>query len=130
FSGRSRRPPRATTCSRWRSPPPWGRASASTRRRRARRREDERMRRAEKVDSVEAIRQDLGRATLAVLAEYRGLTVTQMNRFRRAVREADGRCRVAKNTLAKRAVSSSRYDKLGPMLRGPLALVLGFKDPV
>src|SRR5436309_6001376 len=53
-----------------------------------------------------------------------------MNRFRRAVREAQGRCRVTKNTLAKRAVTASRYEKLGPMLGGPLALILGFKDPV
>jgi large subunit ribosomal protein L10 len=88
------------------------------------------MRRAEKVDSVQEIEDDLGRATVAVLAEYRGLTVVEMNRFRRAVREAQGRCRVAKNTLAKRAVSSGRYEQLAPMLRGPLALILGFKDPV
>jgi large subunit ribosomal protein L10 len=88
------------------------------------------MRRAEKVDSVKEIQDDLGRATVAVLAEYRGLTVTQMNRFRHAVREAQGRCRVAKNTLAKRAVSASRYEPLTPMLRGPLALIIGFKDPV
>ena len=88
------------------------------------------MRRAEKTESVQAIRDDLGRATVAVLAEYRGLTVVQMNRFRRAVREAEGRCRVTKNTLAKRAVSASRYEQLGPLLRGPMALILGFKDPV
>jgi len=88
------------------------------------------MRRAEKVDSVQEIQDDLGRATVAVVAEYRGLTVVEMNRFRRAVREAQGRCRVAKNTLAKRAVSSGRYEQLAPMLRGPLALILGFKDPV
>ena len=88
------------------------------------------MKRAEKVDSVRAIQDDLGRATVAVLAEYRGLTVVQMNRFRRAVREAQGRCRVTKNTLTKRAVSTSRYDKLGPLMHGPTALILGFKDPV
>lgn len=88
------------------------------------------MKRAEKVDSIQEIQDDLGRATVAVLAEYRGLTVTQMNRFRRAVRDADGRCRVAKNTLAKRAVTSSRYERLTPLLRGPTALIIGFKDPV
>src|SRR5262245_8082991 len=88
------------------------------------------MRRSEKVDNVQEIQDDLGRATVAVLAEYRGLTVVQMNRFRRAVREANGRCRVAKNTLARRAVATGRYDQLGPMLRGPLALIFGFKDPV
>jgi large subunit ribosomal protein L10 len=88
------------------------------------------MRRAEKVESVDEIQQDLERATVAVLAEYRGLTVVQMNRFRKAVREADGRCRVAKNTLARRAIASGPYEKLGPMLRGPLALIIGFRDPV
>ena len=88
------------------------------------------MRRAEKVENVGGLQNDLGRATLAVLAEYRGLTAGQMNKFRRAVREAQGRCRVAKNTLAKRAVASSRYEKLTPMLNGPVALILAFKDPV
>ena len=88
------------------------------------------MRRAEKVQNVEELRDELGRATVTVLAEYRGLTVTQMNRFRRAVREAKGRCRVAKNTLARRAIASSRYAKLESLLGGPTALIIGFADPV
>src|SRR5437763_1055323 len=90
------------------------------------------MKRAEKIESVQELSGDLGRATVAVLAEYRGLTAGQMNRLRRAIREADGRCRVAKNTLAKRAVSasSSRYERLGPLFQGPLALLIGFRDPV
>ena len=88
------------------------------------------MKRAEKTDRVRELKDDLERATVAVLAEYRGLTVVQMNRFRRAVREADGQCRVGKNTLARRAVEASRYEQLKPMLQGPLALILGFKDPV
>ena len=88
------------------------------------------MRRAEKVENVRGLQDDLGRATVAVLAEYRGLTAGQLNRFRRAVREAQGRCRVGKNTLAKRAVAATRYEKLTPLLSGPTALILGFKDPV
>src|SRR2546425_10207760 len=90
------------------------------------------MKRAEKIDSVQELSGDLGRATVAVLAEYRGLTAGQMNRLRRAIREADGRCRVAKNTRAKRAVSasSSRYEQLGPLFQVPLALLIGFRDPV
>src|SRR5881397_886893 len=88
------------------------------------------MKRAEKIESVQELSGDLGRASLAVLAEYRGLTAGQMNRLRKAIREIDGRCRVAKNTLAKRAVTASRYERLGPMLRGPMALIIGFKDPV
>jgi large subunit ribosomal protein L10 len=88
------------------------------------------MKRAEKVDSVSEITADLGRAKVAVLAEYRGLTAGQMNHLRRVVRAADGRCRVTKNTLARRAATGSPYEKLVPLFEGPLALLLGFRDPV
>jgi large subunit ribosomal protein L10 len=88
------------------------------------------MKRAEKLEAVQTLEGELQRSTVTVVAEYRGLTVTEMNRLRRAVREADGRCRVAKNTLAKRAASVARHEKLAPMLRGPLALIIGFRDPI
>jgi large subunit ribosomal protein L10 len=88
------------------------------------------MKRAEKVQNVEALSGDFARASVAVLAEYRGLTAGQMNKLRRVVREADGRCRVTKNRLAKRAIATSGYALLGDMLKGPTALIIGFKDPV
>ena len=70
------------------------------------------MRRAEKAEGVELLQGEFSRATVTVLAEYRGLTAGQMNRLRKAVREADGRCRVAKNRLAKRAVAESANEKV------------------
>jgi large subunit ribosomal protein L10 len=88
------------------------------------------MNRAEKVENVGALTDDFAKASVAVLAEYRGLTAGQMNKLRRVVREAEGRCRVAKNRLAKRAIGGSRYESLGDMLKGPTALIIGFKDPV
>jgi large subunit ribosomal protein L10 len=88
------------------------------------------MKRAEKEASVAALHDEIDRATVAVLAEYRGLTAGEMTRLRRAVREADGRCRVTKNTLTKRAVKETRYAKLDGMLRGPTAVIIGFRDPV
>src|SRR4029453_14506361 len=88
------------------------------------------MKRAEKGERVEVLQDEFGRASVTVLAEYRGLTALQMNRLRKAVREADGRCRVAKNRLAPRAVAGSANEKVVPLLRGPLALLMGFADPV
>jgi large subunit ribosomal protein L10 len=88
------------------------------------------MKRGEKVSNVEALNGEFRTATVAVLAEYRGLTAQQLDRLRRAVREQGGRCRVAKNRLAMRAVSATRYEPLGSMLKGPTALMLGFKDPI
>jgi large subunit ribosomal protein L10 len=88
------------------------------------------MKRAEKVESVELLQDEFGKASVTVLAEYRGLTAIQMNKVRKAVRDADGTCRVAKNRLARRAVADSRNAGLGDKLTGPLALFIGFKDPV
>jgi large subunit ribosomal protein L10 len=88
------------------------------------------MNRAEKAANVEALTDDFQKATVTVLAEYRGLTSGQLNKLRRAVREADGRCRVAKNRLAKRAIADTRYAWLEKMLAGPTALLIGFKDPI
>ena len=45
------------------------------------------MRRAEKVEAVQELEGDLRRATVAVLADYRGLTAGQMTRLRKAVRD-------------------------------------------
>ena len=88
------------------------------------------MRRAQKTEVVETVQQELERATVAVLAEYRGLTAGELDKLRKAVRQADGRCRVSKNTLTRRAAAGSRYEKLTPHLRGPAAVILGFRDPV
>jgi len=88
------------------------------------------MRRQEKVDNVGVLREEFSRAKVAVVADYRGLTAGQFDAFRSAVRAVDGRCRVAKNRLAKRAIEGTAYTDLEPFLQGPTALILGFDDPV
>lgn len=88
------------------------------------------MKRAAKVEAVESLRGELARARVAVLADNRGLTALQMNRVRRAVREAEGRCRVSKNRLARRAIAGGRYQAMEGLLRGPTTVILGFADPV
>ena len=37
---------------------------------------------------------------------------------------------MTKNRLAKRAIDGSPYAAMGEMLKGPTALIIGFKDPV
>jgi len=88
------------------------------------------MKRQEKVDSVASIRDELSRATVAVVADYRGLSAGDFDVLRRAVRGVNGRCRVSKNRLTKRAIEGTPYAHLEPLLRGTTALVLGFDDPV
>ena len=88
------------------------------------------MKRAEKAENVEELTRDFRKATVAVLAEYRGLTARQMNNLRRTIREANGRCRVTKNRLAKRAIADTHCAPIGENLKGPTALIIGFKDPI
>ena len=88
------------------------------------------MRHQDKVDNVGTLREEFSRAKVAVVAHYRGLTAGQFDAFRSAVRAVDGRCRVAKNRLAKRAIEGTTYAHLEALLEGPTALILGFDDPV
>jgi large subunit ribosomal protein L10 len=88
------------------------------------------MNRQQKIESVALIRDELCRATVAVVADYRGVSAGEFDAFRRAVRGVGARCRVAKNRLAKRAIEGTPYAHLEPLLRGTTALVLGFDDPI
>jgi len=88
------------------------------------------MKQEEKVANVADLVEDFDRATVTVVVDYRGLSAGEFDDVRRAVRAVDGRCRVAKNRLAKRAIAETRYAPLAPLLQGPTALIIGFQDPV
>ena len=83
-----------------------------------------------KPEIVASIRERLDRASVAVLAEPRGLTVAQVTRLRTKIRSLEGEYKVAKNTLAIRAVNETPFAPLAPLLEGPTALVFGYGDPV
>jgi large subunit ribosomal protein L10 len=84
----------------------------------------------DKEQVVEALRERLGRASIALLAAPSGLTVAQVTRLRGKMRELSGEYKIAKNTLAKRAVADTDFAALDGMLKGPTALVFGYGDPV
>jgi len=68
-------------------------------------------------------------ALSVVAAEYRGLTVAQLTRLRSEARKARVYVRVVKNTLARRAVSGTQFECVGPGLKGPLILAFSQDDP-
>lgn len=69
-------------------------------------------------------------AKMAIVTEYRGLTVAQLTRLRREIRLASGEYRVIKNTLARRALKDTGYGSLERLLEGPNGWVFAFQDPV
>ena len=85
--------------------------------------------RPEKVAVVEELADRLSRATMAVLADYRGLTVGQLADLRRQLRPQNVELRVAKNTLARLAARQTGREVLLPALEGPTAFVFSFGDP-
>lgn len=78
------------------------------------------------VDDVNAVASS---ALSAVLADYRGLTVTEMTELRKLAREQSVYLRVVRNTLAKRAVQGTEFECLNDALVGPTILALSIEDP-
>ena len=86
------------------------------------------MARPHKVEQVEEISDRLKRARVAVLTDYRGLTVTQLQDLRGRLRGADVEYRIVKNTLARRAAVEAGHDDFQDLLKGPVAIAFGYDD--
>lgn len=81
---------------------------------------------AKNIATVSRLQEQLQQAKSVVLADYRGLTVADMQALRAQIRAVGGTLTVAKNTLIKLALPR---DPLQRVLRGPTALILSQKDP-
>ncbi|HEY2879593.1 50S ribosomal protein L10 [Nocardioides sp.] len=79
------------------------------------------MARAEKQAAVAEIVESFNDAAGAVLTEYRGLTVKQLQELRRSLGE-NANYAVVKNTLAKLAAKDAGIDGFDDLLTGPTAI--------
>jgi large subunit ribosomal protein L10 len=88
--------------------------------------------RADKEQAVSALSNDLSRMKLAVLTDYRGLTVTEVEGLRQLLRDEGMTYRVSKNTLLRLATQSQpELAQIDPAtFTGPMALAIGFDDEV
>jgi large subunit ribosomal protein L10 len=68
----------------------------------------------------------VAKAQAIVVAEYRGLEVENMTQLRREARKSGVYLRVLKNTLARRAVAGTPFEKLAEKMTGPL--IYGISD--
>jgi large subunit ribosomal protein L10 len=83
---------------------------------------------SEKEEKVALLADRFRRARAALLTEYRGLTVAQLEELRGKLREGNYEFRVIKNTLARRAATEAGHPELEPELTGPLAVAFSFDD--
>lgn len=83
-----------------------------------------------KTTKIEAMKEKIAKAQVAILTDYRGLSVEAIMKLRRALQKEDGDYMVMKNTLAKLAVKGTEFEVLTDALKGPIAIAFGFKDQV
>lgn len=82
--------------------------------------------REEKAAVVAEVSAQVAKAQSIVVAEYRGLEVGAITALRKQARESGVYLRVLKNTLVRRAVAGTPYEKLSDSLVGPL--IYGVSD--
>lgn len=85
---------------------------------------------AQNIESLAAIKEDLADVTAVWVVDYRGLSVKEIQKLRRSVREAEGVMRVYKNTLVKKALAELDLVNMDEILEGPSAFVFTKADPV
>ena len=73
---------------------------------------------------IDEIKEKLDGAQSAVLVDYMGITVAQADAMRKKFREADVDYSVYKNTLMKRAVEGTEFEKLSDCMAGPSAIAI------
>lgn len=86
------------------------------------------MNKSEKEAMVGELREKFAQAKAAIVSEYRGLTVAQANKLRRALDEEEAAYRVVKNTLARIAVKGTDFEALEGQFSGPISITFAYKD--
>lgn len=83
-----------------------------------------------KEKMINELKEEITNASVAIVTDYRGLTVEEITTLRRGLQEKDAEYTVMKNTLAKIAVRDTKYEPLSQFLVGPTAVILGHTDQV
>jgi len=83
----------------------------------------------QKQEIVSEVAGVVAQAKSAVVAEYRGMTVSELTELRSNARKMDVYLRVVKNTLARRAMQGTEFACMDDALVGPLLLALSRVEP-
>lgn len=87
------------------------------------------MDRAQKAANVETLHKSFSETETIVVTRNDGLNAAQATELRNKMRAAGVSYKVSKNRLALRALKGTRYEGIGPLLKGPVGLAIS-QDPV
>jgi large subunit ribosomal protein L10 len=89
------------------------------------------MNREIKVREIQSLRDRFGRMSVAVLSDYRGLTVKEAGELRDVCRGAAVELRVVKNTFLREVAKGTPYqESLRPHIRGMTVVAFSYEDPI
>ncbi len=83
-----------------------------------------------KEKMLEEITEDLKKAELVIVTDYRGLNVQAINRLRGRLRNEQCRYRITKNTMNRLACRQAGFEQLEALFEGPTAIAYSSADPV
>ncbi|RQD76825.1 MAG: 50S ribosomal protein L10 [Candidatus Syntrophonatronum acetioxidans] len=86
--------------------------------------------REDKKRTVAELKEKMEGSRALVLADYRGLNVSEISDLRKRLSEEGIEFKVVKNTLTRIAASEAGYDELNTYLEGPTAIAFSQDDPV
>lgn len=88
------------------------------------------MKKEKKPEAVKSAEKVIGEAKVAVVTDYRGMPVAEMNKLRRKLRESGVEYRVVKNNLAAIAAKNVGKEGLKDLLVGPSAVAFCDTDEI
>ncbi|MDD3312677.1 50S ribosomal protein L10 [Pseudodesulfovibrio sp.] len=88
------------------------------------------MNRQEKAQIIEQLHEKAARASIAVVTDFKGLTVEELTVLRAKFYEFGVDYQVVKNTLARLALKDTEHGGLSEHFKENCAVALGYEDPV
>jgi large subunit ribosomal protein L10 len=88
------------------------------------------MRKSEKSTIIDGLSEKLKTTQAVIIAEYRGLKVSELTEIRKEIKKNSGSFKVIKNRLAKRAMAGSVWEPLQVHMKGPVGIAQSEADPV
>lgn len=88
------------------------------------------MDRSEKAEVIKGLNQKANKASIALVTDFRGLKVEEMEELRAKLREQSIDFQVVKNTLARIALQETPHETIKDNFQDCCALAFGYDDPV
>lgn len=84
----------------------------------------------EKGQTIAELKEKFSEAKAVIFTDYKGMTVAELSELRRLLRSGDVDYRVVKNTIARIASNDTPVSAAKDVFKGPVAIAIGYKDPV